>query len=185
MDLTKYIKQSLLYLLEIGIIIIISNYILSCFFPMESSFEYLSRSIGIYTVYQIFVYLTLKLAADAQKDAYSTLKYINEEALLIIKYHGNNYANYFILSLLLKNHINLQLDDSVFNMDEVKKEYTQLINNIENKNSFLIENRINSINHKLTLIDQEFQLSFLLRAVKNSLPPQVKQYKNRFNMEEK
>lgn len=113
--------QSLLYLIEIGAIIVIFNYILSYFFPVESSFEYFTRSLGIYTVYQLFVYSTLKLAADAQKDAYSTLKFMNEEALLIMKYFGNDFATYFILSLILKNHIKLQLDDSMFNMDTVKK----------------------------------------------------------------
>ena len=65
MNLRKYIMQSLLYLIEIGAIIVIFNYILSYFFPVESSFEYFTRSLGIYTVYQLFVYSTLKLAADA------------------------------------------------------------------------------------------------------------------------
>lgn len=184
MNLRKYLIQSLIYLTEIGIIILISNYILSCFFPVESYLDYFTRSLGIYTVYQLFVYSTLKLAADAQKDAYSTLKFMNEEALLIIKYYGNDYAAYFILSLILKNHIKLQLDDSVFNMDEVKKEYLQLIKNIDKKDSFSIEHSIVSINHNLTLIDQEFQLSFLLRAIKNSLPVHAKQYINRFNEDE-
>lgn len=184
MNLRKYLTQSLLYLIEISIIIVVSNYILSYFFPVESSFEYFTRSLGIYTVYQLFVYSTLKLAADAQKDAYSTLKSMNETALLIIKYYGNEYAKYFILSLILKNHINLQLDDSMFNMDEVKKEYINLIKNIDTKNSFSIEHSIVSINHNLTLIDQEFQLSFLLRAIKHSLPNHAKQYMNRFNKEE-
>ena len=180
MDLRKYLKQSLLYLIEIGIVLVVFNYILSFFFPVESSFDYFTRSLGIYSVYQLFVYSTLKLAADAQKDAYSTLKSMNETALLIIKYYGNDYAKYFILSLTLKNHINLQLDDSVFNMDEVKNEYMKLIKNIDNKDAFSIEHSIISINHHLTLIDQEFQLSFLLRAIKNSLPKHAKQYMNRF-----
>lgn len=184
MNLRKYLTQSLLYLIEIGIIIVVSNFILSCFFPVESSFEYFTRSLGIYTVYQLFVYSTLKLAADAQKDAYSTLKSMNETALLIIRHYGNDYAKYFILSLILKNHINLQLDDSMFNMDEVKNEYINLIKNIDTKNSFSIEHAIVSINHNLTLIDQEFQLSFLLRAIKHSLPSHAKQYMNRFNKEE-
>ena len=184
MNLRKYLIQSLIYLTEIGIIIVVSNYILSCFFPAESYFDYFTRSLGIYTVYQLFVYSTLKLAADAQKDAYSTLKVMNEEALLIIKYYGNDYAAYFILSLTLKNHIRLQLDDSVFNMDEVKKEYIQLIKNIDTKNPFSIEHSIISINHNLTLIDQEFQFSFLLRAIKNSIPLHAKRYLNRFNKED-
>lgn len=181
MNIRKYIIQSLLYLIEIGLIIVAFNYILSCFFPVENSFDYLSRSLGIYTVYQLFVYSTLKLVADAQKDAYSTLKFMNEETLLIIKYYGNDYATYYILSLVLKNHIYLQLEDSVFNMDEVKKEYIQLIKHIDNKDSFSIERSIISINHYLTLIGQEFQLSFLLRAIKNSLPMHAKRYLNRFN----
>lgn len=184
MNLKKYLTQSLLYLIEIGIIIVVSNYILSCFFPVESSFEYFARSLGIYTIYQLFVYSTLKLAADAQKDAYSTLKSMNETALLIIRYYGNDYAKYFILSLTLKNHINLQLDDSMFNMDEVKNEYIKLIKDIDNKNSFSIEHSIVSINHNLTLIDQEFQFSFLLRAIKHSLPKHAKQYMNRFKEED-
>ena len=175
--------QSLLYLIEIGAIIVIFNYILSYFFPVESSFEYFTRSLGIYTVYQLFVYSTLKLAADAQKDAYSTLKFMNEEALLIMKYFGNDFATYFILSLILKNHIKLQLDDSMFNMDAVKKEYIKLMKDIDDKNSFSIEHSIISINHNITLIDQEFQLSFLLRAKKNSLPPHAKRYMNRFKEE--
>lgn len=183
MNIRKYIIQSLLYLIEIGIIIIAFNYIFSFFFPVESSFDYFTRSLGIYTVYQLFVYSTLKLAADAQIDAYSTLKFMNEQALLIIKYYGNDYATYFILSLILKNHINLQLDDSVFNMDEVKNEYIKLVKNIDKKDSFSIEHSIVSINHNLTLIDQEFQLSFLLRALKNSLPKHAKQYMNRFKEE--
>lgn len=184
MNLRKYLIQSLLYLIEIGIVIITFNYILSCFYPVESFFDYFSRSLGIYTVYQLFVYSTLKLANDAQIDAYSTLKTMNEEALLIIKYYRNNDAAYFVSSLILKNHINLQLHDSVFNMDEVKEQYIELIKNIDNKNVFSIEHSIISLNHHLILLNQEFQLSFLLRAIKNSLPQHAKQYLNRFNTKE-
>lgn len=88
----KYIVQTLIYLFEIIIVLIVFNYILAYYFPIENFFEYINRSLGIYTIYQIFVYSTLRLTNDAQKDAYSTLKSMNEEALLIIKYFGNDYA---------------------------------------------------------------------------------------------
>ena len=139
MNLKKYIKQSLIYLIEISLIIFVFNYILSYFFPVENYFDYFSRSLGIYTIYQLFVYSTLKLAADAQTDAYSTLKSMNEQALLNIKYFRNDPVAYFFSSLMLKNH--------------------------------------------LSLINRKFQLSFLLRCIKNLSPPHVKQYQNRYNTE--
>ena len=183
MNLKKYIKQSLIYLIEISLIIFVFNYILSYFFPVENYFDYFSRSLGIYTIYQLFVYSTLKLAADAQTDAYSTLKSMNEQALLNIKYFRNDPVAYFFSSLMLKNHIYLQLEDYVFNMSKVKKEYNKLITDIDNKNSYSIEYSIISINHNLSLINRKFQLSFLLRCIKNLSPPHVKQYQNRYNTE--
>lgn len=86
---------------------------------------------------------------------------MNEEALVIIKYFGNDYVTYFILTTTLKNHINLQIHESVFNMEEVKKQYVNLIENVDTKNTFLIELCIININHHLTFLDQEFLLSFL------------------------
>lgn len=183
-NLKKYLIQSLIYLLEILIVMIIFNCILSYFFPIENSFEYISRSLGIYAAYQLFVYSTLKLANDAQKDAYSTLKTMNEEALLIIKYYKDDNETYFYSSSILKNHINFQLDDSVFNMDEVKKQYRQLIKNIDNKNAFSIEQSIIGVNHYLTLLNQEFLLSFLLRVIKRPSPQYIEQYLYRHNREE-
>ena len=146
-----------------------------------SSFDFFSRCLGIYTIYQILIYSTLKLVNDAQKDAYSTLKYMYEMALLLIEVYGNNDANYFILSIILKNHISLQLHDSVFNMVEVQDKYLQLIEYIENKNVFLIKFEIITINHELAILDQEFLLSFLLRFLKTAIPKHVTRYMNRYN----
>lgn len=120
-ELKPYFIQSFWYILEIVMVVGIINYILGIFFPINDFPEFFSRCLGIYTVYQIFIYSTLKLANDAQKDAYSTLKFMNESALYLIEVYGNDYTTYFILSIILKNHINLQLHKSVFNMAEVKK----------------------------------------------------------------
>ena len=156
------------------------NCIIAYFFPIKDFFDFFSRSLGIYSVYQLLIYSTLKLANDAQKDAYSTLKVMNENALLLIEVYGNDYAKYFILSIILKNHINLQLHDSVFNMEEVQEKYMKLIENIDTKNIFSIRFEINSINHNLALLDQEFLLSIFLRLLKTSLPAHAKEYMNRF-----
>lgn len=176
-----YIVQSSIYLFEIFLIIVIVNSIFAYFFPIKDFFDYFSRSLGIYTVYQLFIYSTLKLANDAKKDSYSTLKYMYESALLLIEIYGNDYATYFILSIILKNHINLQLHNSVFNMEEVREKYIKLIENIDKKNIFSIKFEINSINQKLALLNQEFFLSIFLRLLKTSLPIHVKQYMGRYN----
>ena len=175
-----YIFQSLIYLFEVFLIIFILNCIIAYFFPIKDFFDFFSRSLGIYSVYQLLIYSTLKLANDAQKDAYSTLKVMNENALLLIEVYGNDYAKYFILSIILKNHINLQLHDSVFNMEGVQEKYIKLIKDIDTKNIFSIRFEINSINHKLALLDQEFLLSIFLRLLKTSLPAHAKEYMNRF-----
>lgn len=179
-ELKPYFIQSFLYILEIIVVVGIINYILCIFFPLNDFPEFFSRCLGIYTVYQIFIYSTLKLANDAQKDAYSTLKSMNEHALLLIEVYGNDYATYFILSIVLKNHINLQLHKSVFNMVEVQEKYRKLIENIDNKNIFSIKSEIISTNHKLSLLNQEFLLSIILRIIKSSPPAHVNQYMNRF-----
>lgn len=83
----------------------------------------------------------------------------------------------------MKNHIKLQIHESVFNMEEVKTQYAKLIGDIDNKNIFSIELNIININHHLNYLDQEFLLSFLLRAVKGSLPSHAKQYLNIYNAE--
>lgn len=180
-ELKPYIFQSFLYLLEIFIVISITNFIFAYFFPIKDIFDLFSRCLGIYTIYQICIYSTLKLANDAQKDAYSTLKSMNERALLLIEDYGNDYVTYFILSIILKNHINLQFDKSVFNMVEVQEKYLKLINDIDNKNIFSIKFEIIEINHQLALLDQEFLLSIILGVIKTSTPAHVNQYMDRYN----
>ena len=180
-ELKPYLIESFLYVLEIIIVLVIINCIFTCFFPIKDFFDFFSRCLGIYTIYQIFIYSTLKLANDAQKDAYSTLKSMNEYALLLIEVYGNDYAKYFILSIILKNHINLQLDKSVFNMEDVREKYRKLIVNIDNKDIFSIKFEIISINHELSLLDQEFLLSIILRLIRTSTPTHVNQYMHRFN----
>ena len=106
---------------------------------------------------------------------------MNESALLLIEDYGNDYVTYFILSIILKNHINLQLDKSVFNMVEVQEKYLKLINDIDNKNIFSIKFEIIGINHQLALLDQEFLLSIILRIIKSSTPAHVNQYRDRYN----
>ncbi len=179
-ELKPYFFQSFWYILEIVIVVVIINYILSVFFPINNFPEFFSRCLGIYTVYQIFIYSTLKLANDAKKDAYSALKFMNETALLLIEVYRNDYASYFVLSIVLKNHINLQLHKSVFNMVEVREKYRKLIENIDNKDIFSIKLEIISINHELSLLDQEFLLSIILRIIKSSTPAHVNQYMSRY-----
>lgn len=174
-DLKKYIFQSVIYLLEIIIVYLLINGIFIYFYPTESFFE-LSRFLGIYALYQLFVYSTLKLANDAKKDSYSTLKTKNEEALIIFEYFSKKSNEYLYHSNTLKNEINLQLDDSVFNEENVKKYYLNLIKNIGNGDIFSIKMDICHINHYLRVLDQEFLLSFLLRIIKTSIPNHVKEY---------
>ena len=68
------------------------------------------------------------------------------------------------------------MDDSVFNEENVKKYYLNLIKNIDNGDIFSIKMDICHINHYLIVLDQEFLLSFLLRIIKTSIPNHVKEY---------
>ena len=65
-------------------------------------------------------------------------------------------------------------------MVEVREKYRILIENIDNKDIFSIKLEIISINHELSLLDQEFLLSIILRIIKSSTPAHVNQYMSRY-----
>lgn len=65
-------------------------------------------------------------------------------------------------------------------MVEVREKYRKLIENIDNKDIFSIKLEIISINHELSLLDQEFLLSIILRIIKSSTPAHVNQYMSRY-----
>lgn len=99
-EIKPYIKQSIVFLVEVSLIVGIFTYLSLIVFPIsEFSWSIFERCLTIFTFYEFLIYATLKLMNDAHKDAYNTLKVNYENALIyfdLLNYNkdlANNIRN--------------------------------------------------------------------------------------------
>lgn len=169
MKILKNIFQIFIFILEMAFVIGILTKISLILFPLEIIFSWqlIERIIGLYTVYQIFIFATLTQIDDAEKDSYNTLKFLCEETLLYFKINKNNveYRTYFYY-ILLKS-IYFQQSSQIMNSEYFIEEYRNLSKFIIYENNIGVENIIISCNHALNHLDLKFTKSIFLRKFKN------------------
>ncbi len=156
----KHIKQTLIYTFEIVLMSLMITWILSNCFDILHSLEYFERLLIGYTLYQLLIYIVLKINDDIQRDEsvafLSFLKYV--------QLHSQN-DNKELENIIIDkaNKIN---DKSVFMNRILKMEIKSIADNINDTDIFKIQMRIIDMEHKILLLDQKWRLSFLLRFIK-------------------
>lgn len=163
------IYQISIFILEIIFVIGILTKISLILFPLENlfSWELIERIIGLYTVYQIFIFSTLNQIDDSEKDSYNSLKALCEESLIYlnlpkeIRDKNDKFKNH------LREAIEAQKSPSAMNSEEVLEEYDKLLNNINAENIENIKINIINYNHWLYHLDLKFRTSLFLRKFKN------------------
>ena len=164
-----YLKQSMIFLVEVILIVVLLTYLSLIIFPTSELFSWniFERCLASFTIYELFTYSTLKLMNDTHKDAYNTLKLNYENALIYFELltYNKDFAEKYRNLLLAQ--INIQYRDDLLNPNEVLKSYDKLKNCLDENNLVDIKFELNSINHWLYHLDLEFMHSFLLRILKN------------------
>lgn len=138
-------------------------------FPLENLFcwEFIGRIIGLYSAYQIFIFMTLNQIDDAEKDSYNTLRLLCEESLLYFKVSINNLEYRTDLLLHLIKSIYLQKSSQTMNSEAIIKEYDILLKAIINNDIVIVKQMLIRCNHCLYHLDLQFTKSLLLRKFKN------------------
>lgn len=163
------IYQISIFLLELIFIIGILIKISLILFPIDNiySWELIERIIGLYTVYQIFIYATLSQMDDSEKDSYNALKSLCEESLIYLNLPLESREQNKKFKDYLYTSINEQMSPKAMNSEEVQQEYEKLLENIEHEYIQSIELKIISYNHWLTHLDLRFRKSLFLRKFKD------------------
>lgn len=166
-EIKPYIKQSIVFLVEVSLIVGIFTYLSLIVFPIsEFSWSIFERCLTIFTFYEFLIYATLKLMNDAHKDAYNTLKVNYENALIYFDLlnYNKDLANEYKKRMLAQ--IKIQYREDLLNPKEVNELYEKLEIYLENNDLIDIKFELNNINHWLYHLDLEFMHSFLLRIFK-------------------
>lgn len=128
--ITKRIFQIILYLVEIIGVSYLLTFISNIFWKTENFIDYIERVTIFYTFYQITIYGILQQLNDIKKDEYLALlsmyKYIE-----IYNADKRDYIKQDIIKLL-----NKQLDSSMLNDNDIRKEYLEIKKFLKNNQSF-------------------------------------------------
>jgi hypothetical protein len=156
----KLAKQIFLVLIEV----VTCTYLLSSisieFIPPASTWEYVERYVFCYGVYQFIIYLILSNANDSRKDMYL--------ALLTSYRLAESYLNTLDDRILvyLNEKIKRQLNKTMFNDVDIKKEYSILDKLIAYKDIHMIQHKIITYEHLLEYTSLLWRYNFLLRLMK-------------------
>ena len=134
-------------------------------------------------IYQLFVYATLKLYDDAQKDSLNTVRTYYEHALIYFELLNYNPKGAEIYKNTIKRHINLISNESFLNTDEVLGFYDTLNKCLDENNWLTVKSNLISINHIINHLDLEFMHSIFLRVYKSRIPKVGKEYMKEHNIE--
>lgn len=128
--ITKRIFQIFLYLAEVIGVSYLLTFISNIFWETENFVDYIERMTIFYTFYQITIYGILQQLNDIKKDEYLALlsmyKYIE-----IYNNDKRDYIKEDIIKLL-----NKQLDSSMLNDNDIRKEYLEIKKVLENNQLF-------------------------------------------------
>lgn len=128
--ITKRIFQIFLYLAEVIGVSYLLTFISNIFWETENFVDYIERMTIFYTFYQITIYGILQQLNDIKKDEYLALlsmyKYIE-----IYNNDKRDYIKEDIIKLL-----NKQLDSSMLNDNDIRKEYLEIKKVLDNNQLF-------------------------------------------------
>ena len=159
----RIIGQCVLYLVEVMGVSVCITFSSCKFFPIDSKIELIQRTIDFYVIYQIFIYGVLQQINDIYRDEYlaitNTYKYLKL---------FNKYQSISIKQDILKL-TEAELNKSIFNDRDVRLEYQLIKKSLMEENYLseeIIDVKILKYNHKMELVNLNWQFSFLLRILK-------------------
>lgn len=181
---TKYgfqkIKQFMVYFIEMYTVIYIGISAITYFesglfifwLSNESFFEYFQRGLAVYSVYQLFVFATLKLSIAADQDSYMAYK----KALIMVLHHLDNDLSLEKLEDFLESNyesamFSNEVRSSLSRLIEVIKEYNIITDDTEKVKSkkelvMTINFQIIEVEHILQTYSLVWMSSFLLNRLK-------------------
>lgn len=128
--ITKRIFQIFLYLLEVVGISYILTFITNIFWQTENFIDFIERMTIFYTFYQIVIFGILQQLNDIKKDEYLALlsmyKYVE-----LYNADKRDYIKKDIINLL-----NNQLDSTMLNDNDIRKEYIEIKKVLDSNQSF-------------------------------------------------
>lgn len=128
--ITKRIFQIFLYLLEVVGISYILTFITNIFWQIENFIDFIERMTIFYTFYQIVIFGILQQLNDIKKDEYLAL-------LSMYKYvelYNADKRDYIKKDII--NLINHQLDSTMLNDNDIRKEYIEIKKVLDSNQSF-------------------------------------------------
>lgn len=158
--ITKSLWQSFLVFFEILLVSSLLVYLSQYLKPVQDGFDTLERYLLFIAAYEIIVYITLSFLNDARRDALLALRTAFEQALFYCETGSD-----FVMNNLVEK-ISSQLDSGVFNHLDVRKEYDNLLQYIENKDTLSIRFKLLAINHNYEMCELQWKFTFLLRIFK-------------------
>lgn len=157
---TKSLWQVMLVVIEIVFatsgLVLLSKFLR----PIEDNLDIIERYILFIAVYEIFVYVLLSFLNDARKDALLALKTSFEYAQLYCK------TGYSPIKSYLREKIDMQLENSIFNHIDIRKEYENLREYIDNQDIGTIQFKLIGLQHNYEMCDLQWRFTFLLRQFK-------------------
>jgi hypothetical protein len=157
---TKTAWQILIVLFEILLIASIFVYLSQFLKPIQDGYDTLERYLLFIPVYEIIVYIVLSFINDARRDALLALRTAFEQALFYCETGSD-----FVKKNLVEG-ISNQLDSGVLNHTDIRKEYENLLQYLENKDALSIRYKLVVINHSYEMCDLQWKLTFILRFFK-------------------
>lgn len=155
---SKFIFQIFLYLFEVIGVSLLLTLSFSCFFPIQSTAQFIDRMISFYTLYQILVLVFLTNLNDIYKDSF--LAYITTLKLCLIYSKSKDIT----LKNDIINKIDNQLSFKIFNTIDIRNSYKKLLKNIDTISSSNIEVEIINSEHIYESLSLNWRYSFILRS---------------------
>lgn len=163
-EIKKTIVQISLVSIEVTTIGLIFTIIFNFITPTTNLSEHFSRFLIGTSIYEICIYCILVQISDAKKDALLALKTTYNYAILYFE-TNSSYIKETVITI-----VNEQLDLSIFNHSDIRKQYEDLKQyiNAPNTHSACIATKMSLINieHSYELEELNWNHSILLRFFK-------------------
>lgn len=178
----KYIKQIILYSIELAIIILLGIFITAKLGMLSNNIQgiILNNIPVIIGIYELGLYLMFSLSDDAKKDMYIAYqKFLKQIEIYIDAYiDGSMYDRYSDKEIFyldkdrFKNYlykfIEMQTDSKTFNDKDILDRYQSYQKKISNDSIALIDLKLDliDIENRIEMLDLKWRLSIALRFLK-------------------
>lgn len=162
----KYIKQFLIYILEVSIVAILFVLAMDKLYPVEAAYENIERFFTGIVVYQGLVFVFNKNFLDSKKDMILSYKTYLRYCKLYLETGSD------IVLDTIKNRLNNIDSDKMFLNNKYKKAFNNSYKMIENNNLsnlekiIKIECEIINVEHLSEFEDLKWQQSLILKFLK-------------------